>query len=96
MMNFEARALLTLPRVTDVVSLDVFGSTTTGRYASQDVGFGFLFTLIGQDKTSSVNAELMFKFVDMSRKLLLGKDALDRLQIGISLALPFNSNLNSL
>ena len=96
LLNLQARALLTLPKVSNVVSLDLFASTTTGRFASQDVGFGFLFTLPSQDKVTSINTELLVKFVDVSRKLLPGKDIFDRMQVGISVALPLNSNLNKL
>ncbi|WP_041257586.1 hypothetical protein [Fibrella aestuarina] len=96
MLNLEGRILLTMPNLTNVVSLDLFGGTTTGRYASQNLGFGFLFSLPDQTKKAPVNVELMANFMDLNRQLLPGKSALDRLQVGISLALPFNSNLNNL
>ena len=95
-LNLEGRALLTMPNLTNVVSLDIFASSTTGRYASQDAGIGFLFSLPDQTKKAPVNVEVLAKFVDLGGTLLPGRDLIDRLQIGLSVALPFNSNLSNL
>ncbi len=95
-LNLEGRALFTMPNLTNVVSLDIFASSTTGRYASQDAGIGFLFSLPDQTKKAPVNVEVLAKFVDLGGTLLPGRDLIDRLQIGLSVALPFNSNLSNL
>lgn len=74
----------------------MFSDFGIGRYSAHDVGAGLLFTLAGQDEKKPVNVEVMFKFVDVSRRLLPGKEALDRLQIGLSLAMPIDGMLNKL
>jgi len=95
-VNFQARALLALPKVSKIVSLDLLFDYTAGRYHTQNLGLGVLFVLPGQDKKTNINLEVLAQFIDIDRTLLPGKDALDRLKVGLSLALPLNSNLNNL
>lgn len=93
-LNVKPRILINNPHLEGFgkrVSYDLFIDANFSKYTIVNPGFGFLFSLPPADPAKPVNVGLTFTFQDITNDFVPSKTRLEKLKVGFTLTLPFNS-----